>query len=1281
MKKVLLTILTLFLSATMNFAQDTTGRIIGSVSAPDGVIPGATIVVRDNQTGREQTVTASGEGSFTVPQLEFGTYTVTITATGYKIFVVNEVKIDAGREYPLNAQLELGQITEQVTITAGAEQINATNAELSNTISSQQLRELPLNGRSALGLIRLQAGANSTTSSINGQRSSSTTITRDGLNVQDNFIRTGAFVPDSPTVDDVSEITVTTQNAGVEQGGGSSMVQLITPRGGQDFHGALYIFNRNSEFAANSFFNNSRIPVATPKAFLNRNEFGGTISGPMPIPNFGEGGPVFLRNKAFFFFNYEGLRLAQQTAAVATTLLPQARNGDFTYTPVATASNPNPTPITVNVLTGAGFNLTGANQTSFNNAGGVLTVDPIIQSRLLNNLPTTANGIITGTNYLQDVNFNRSNGGRRNAYSSRFDFNVNDRNSFNFVYKYNFDDNQRADIAGSAFSTTPFVTQGGPTKFFVGAYRTTIGNNFSNEVRAGFQDSRPFFNESNIPTDYIIVGTPFTNPEGSFRAQGRSTFYRNIQDNAVYTIGNHSLRFGGQVEFYDVTSSNLVGTTPTLSISSTANPSTPGLLTALLPGINATDLARANALRYTLGGIIGGANQQANFISTSQGYGFGPSIDRYNFEIYSGYISDQWRVRPNLTLNLGLRYEFYTPLSTPNPKYLEPVIANADDIIGSLSNPNAVFNIVGQNSGNPGEYFKADKDNFAPSVSFAYSPNFDKGFFAGLLGGGTVLRGGFRVNYINDEYIKAASTLVASNPGLGSVLSVARNSAGLTTLRSTLTPRPGFESIPTFTTPTPRSLPILLSTSNAEGGNTRTAFGVDPNYQVQRNYEYNIGIQRNIGFNTVLEVRYVGGRSDTAARSNDFNQVDIQSNGFLADFQRAQNNCRLQGASINPTAPNPLFVCTSAAFNAAITGSQQLPVFNQLGGQGNLTNTANLGFIRNGTVASLAREYIRLRQQGTVAFQPTSNAYAVEILVNGGKYRYDALQAEIRRRFQNGVSYQVNYTFQKTLTDVLSDVGPDQNRQGTFLDNNNPGLNYGRADYDRTHTVNANFVLELPFGSGKRFLNQGGITNLIFGGFQFSSIISLSSGPPLGIIDPRATFNTRGFAGQSARTTLTTKEIKKLTGNFNTPNGIFFINPSVLFATATAPGRPTLTGIDLNQPLPAGYTLASVRATSTIDQAPFAGQVFFFNNAGETGNLPINFINGMPYLNWNASLSKNIRFTESARLQLRMDAFNVLNKQVPFFGADLDINSNFFGRVTSTYNGSRVLQFGARFDF
>jgi len=154
----------------------------------------------------------------------------------------------------------------------------------------------------------------------------------------------------------------------------------------------------------------------------------------------------------------------------------------------------------------------------------------------------------------------------------------------------------------------------------------------------------------------------------------------------------------------------------------------------------------------------------------------------------------------------------------------------------------------------------------------------------------------------------------------------------------------------------------------------------------------------------------------------------------------------------------------------------------------------------------------------------------------------------------------------------------------------------------------------------------------LFGGFQFSSIISLSSGPPLGEVDPRATFNTRGAGRQSAFSSLSTDEIKKLTGRFDTPNGIYFVNPSVLFATATAPGQPTLRGIDLNQPLPAGYTLSSVRAASPLNEAPFAGQVFFFNNAGEVGNLPINFINGLPFLNWNAGLSKNIRFSETTRL-------------------------------------------------
>ena len=171
-------------------------------------------------------------------------------------------------------------------MTAGAETINATNASLSNTISQKDVKELPINGRNPLALLNTMAGVNATSTSINGQRSTVTNYTRDGLNIQDNFIRLGGFVQDRPTVDDTGEFTAVLQNAGAEFSS-SQTVQLVTPRGGKQFHGAAYEFNRNSYFGANNFFSNTN---GTTKPFLNRNQFGGTISGPAPLPRFGEGG-------------------------------------------------------------------------------------------------------------------------------------------------------------------------------------------------------------------------------------------------------------------------------------------------------------------------------------------------------------------------------------------------------------------------------------------------------------------------------------------------------------------------------------------------------------------------------------------------------------------------------------------------------------------------------------------------------------------------------------------------------------------------------------------------------------------------------------------------------------------------------------------------------------------------------------------------------------------------------------------------------------------------------
>ncbi len=986
MKKILLLGLALFLVSSAIFAQSTTGKIVGSVSAPDGAVPGAIVTVTDSQTGKEKTATANDDGTFVVPQLEFGVYTVKVSANGFKTFTATDLKIDAGREYPLNVRLEVGQISEQVTITAGAEQINSSNGELNTVISPEQIRDLPLNGRNPLSLISLQAGANVTTNSINGQRSSSTTTTRDGLNVQDNFIRTNAFVSDAPTVDNTGEFTVTTQNAGAELGGGSSLIQLVTPRGGREFHGSLYTFNRNSKFTANSFFNNAN---GLAKPFLNRNEFGGSISGPAYLPNFGEGGPMFKKGKAFFFVNYEGFRLAQQaTITGLTTLLPQSRNGDFTYIDNGGVTR------TVNVLNGN--NLASALTV---NQGGVLAVDPIIKARILDRLPTTANGITTGINFTQTTSLLRSDPRIKNAFTVRFDYEMTDKHSLNLAYKRNNDDDARTDIA-AGFSPTAFVTQGGPINFFVGAYRFTPNSSFTNEFRAGFQYAEPFFRESNVPADYLIGGLGLVNsPEGTFRSQGRNTDYRNFQDNAIYSIGNHSLRFGGQAEFFKFQSIDFVGTTPTYTIATTANPNTPGLIASQFTGgIDTTQLARANSLRYLLGGIIGGANRTANLPDSSSGYGFGPSNIFLNYEVYSAYVTDQWRVKPNLTLNLGLRYEFYTPVNSPDALFLEPVVKN-NDLVGSILDPNGTLNVVGGNSGKKGDFSKADKNNFAPTVSVAYSPRFENGFLSALFGGDTVLRGAFSINYVNDEYVKAVSTLSAGNPGLGAV------NTGFTNLRSALSNVAGFNALPSFTTP-PAFVPppITFAANNLRANRGSQVFGVDPNLQLPRIYSWNVGLQRNIGFKTTFEVRYLGAMSNDLIRTKTFNQLDVKNNAFLDDFKKAQQNCRLQatapinivggvnigGLGINPNSVfDPLFSCTNANYNANIAGSQQLTTFNNLGGAGLLNNVATvIPLIQQSRVGSLAQVYITNGLTGTVPLVKNPNIFIDEILQNTGVFPF-----------------------------------------------------------------------------------------------------------------------------------------------------------------------------------------------------------------------------------------------------------------------------------------------------
>ncbi len=1246
MKNILLAAGLLFGLVLTSFAQSNAGRIIGTVSDASGVIAGATVLITDNQTKRDRTVVTTGDGTFTVPQLEFGTYTVKVTSTGRKGYIANDVKIDAGREYSINIMLEVGDVNAEVTVTAGADLLNSSNGELSNTVSTRQIEELPLNGRNPLSLITLQAGTaanGSQGTSINGQRPSAPNITLDGLNIQDNFIRANAssFTQIAPSTDDVSEFTVTTQNAGAEQGSGTAQIQLVTPRGQHDLHGALYEYNRNSAYGANDFFNNRS---GVPLGFRNFNQFGGKVSGPLPLPYFGEGGPYFTKNKGFFFFDYEGLRDISPQPTTRTVLTNSARQGLFTYTDNAGAKQ------TINLF---GIGTTGTNPP----AG----INSLIQSRFLAKIPvgnsTNAGDQLNTTGY----DFTQKTTNHTDQVKMRFDYDINDKNTLNLVIFRGKGNALIADFGdANGFSPTPASGSSTNDKFIVGAYRMTPSASFSNEIRLGYTTSFPSFPRTDPNPVSFFVLPMVTNPETTFLKQGRHTKTSTFQDNADYTVGNHSFRFGGEYNVIRALRLNDGGILPTYTLGTSTN--TPQIVTsqftnpALFPGgIGTTGRSQANALYSLVGGIVTTQAQTFNVTSATSGYvplvGFRQD---YAYESFASYIADQWRAKPNLTFNLGLRYELWFPVRERNGVIAEVAIPKGTDPIAALRDPNGSVQVVGGNAGNH-QLFNLDKNNFSPNISVAYSPNPNGGLLGALFPGNgkSVFRSGFRISYFNDEFLKAPSGEGDQNPGLR-----------LNTSRANLNERadaPGTIATPAVLIP--RTFADLKQNVSL----TQSLITVDPNIKVPENFEYNVSFQRNIDSNTAIEFRYVGAFSPNATRETNANQVEIVKNGFLADYFRAQNNCRVQGASINPTAVNPLLVCTNASYNPAIAGSQPLTVFPNLGsvsgvGAGGLANTTGttnatiLSLIQGGTPGQLAAQYIGLGADGTVPFRANSNLLLTGLLNNSGKYNYNGLQIELRRRFSQGLYFQANYTFQKTLT---NSPGVDQRRQEFELDATRPELEYGRAQYDQTHVFNFNGIYELPFGRGKRFLSNGGLVNAIFGGWQFNGIVRLASGSPFGIFDPRGTLN---YNTQSARnpanSSLSKADIKNLVGIFKTSKGIYFIDPKII---------DPVTG----------------RASNGYGQPTFAGQVFSNVDPGKVGNVERFFLNGPVYFNVDASLFKNFRITEKTRFQIRAEAFNLFNRTnfALTAGQQLqNINSATFGRLGVDFS-PRVIQFAGRFEF
>jgi hypothetical protein len=1268
------------------FGQGTAGRLSGTVTDAAGkALPGATVTAKDNLTGKEATVTANEEGNFSFAQLDFGTYTVTTTASGFKTYIANDVKIDVGRDYNLDPKLEVGSVSENVTVTAGADVVTSGTAQVSNTVSPQQILSLPLLTRNPLSLTGLQAGVSANSAqltTINGMRTTFTNITRDGINIQDTFIRANAtdFAPGRPSVDDTAEFTITTTNQEADQGYGGAQIRLVTPRGTKDFHGALFAYNRNSHFAANTFFNNRGGQI---KPFRNRNQYGGKLSGPLWVPGFGEGSPVLFKDKGFFFFAYEGIRDPVTAVANRTVFTPTALTGAFRYqrtnatdvTPFCPSQTIGSVCTIPNVLTFAQsrFPAASLNGSIPGQIAAYLATFPANGNVSgLNGDSVNLGGVITPLNTLA-YRFNRGSDQTRNQYSGRVDVDIDENNSLLWIYNYNKEVNLRPDVDTAGFDVTPDVVQFSANTQYTMAYRRVFSSNFVNDARGGvFTSVVPF---DRVTTPDSIFALPLVTAPLAFLDQGRNTKAYNLQDNADWIMGSHNLRFGGQMQFFKVNAFNDASILPqlnfgmgTLSTFTTTNATGIG-------GLSTSAVGTLNGLAAFLGGAYTSVQQFFNVANLQEGFKPGATaFTPFRYENHALYLADRWTVNNQLTLSLGVRYELFPALRLNNGVALEPVFTDNANITPDLLNPAGIYNPIGGNAGRRNAYYQTDYDNFAPNIGVAWAPSFDEGFMGFLFGQNkTIIRGGYSHIYGNDSIVTSINNAAVGNAGLART--------GLITSAGNF--RLGQGAVPVIAPPALSTFPRTYLQNNGPGlGNFfGTVFAIDPKLQTPMVKQYSVGFQREFFGNMALEIRYVGSRSNNLGRGVDLGQIDIINNGFLNDFRKAQANFKLTGDPFCAVAGCvPLTIFVNGPGSAGHLG-----VAPTTASTPNLTIPRNTftGALQNGIPADLAISFINSTTAGALnannqpclgssgvfvcnpnavpflKFLPNAGTGVIDLFKNDGKYVYDSLQIEVRRRFSDGLYFQANYTYAKNLTNA---IGTSQQLFEPYLDNAHQELDWQRADYDQTHTFNFNAIYQLPFGKGKMFLNNGGIIDKVFGGWEVSGLGQWTSGAPITFVDPRGTYNRVGRATrQTPLSTLDNNQIQALAGVFEANGNIYWINPSIINPSTGRASAP--------------YDL--------LAQSTFAGQVFFPNQPGGFGGIGRSLIDGPGYFNVNMALLKNIRFTETMRLQLRAEAFNVFNNVNFSISAAqqlASITSTTFGQINSTF-GSREMQFAARFEF
>ncbi len=1172
-----------------------TGSVLDQSGAavPDApielLLPGGSSAILRARTG--------SDGSFSIAAVKPGTYELSVELAGFTKLTATNVVVDPGKETTLPPlRLQIASATQSVDVVEGGVAVQSTSDEVATTLTQEQVTNLPVFDRQIASLFATQAGVEFNgvpggSTVINGTRSQATNVTLDGINVQDQFIRLSGLdiSANNLTIAQVAEFTISSANAPSNYGIGATQITMTTPSGTDQFHGSGYYYNRNSAVRANDWFANQN---GTPKPFLNLNQIGGTVGGPI------------IKDKLFFYLAYEAYRLRQEALQNNTVLTASARSGVMTLT--------DGTGRTANILTGT--------QNS---------VDPFI-SKLLGTIPLPNNNLLGDGLNTAGYQFNARDNATRDNAQGRIDYAMSPKNIFFGTYIWNRDLVDR--VGDDTFYThVPPSFNDESAKLLSAGWRWNPTSRLTNELRGGFNRSPVPFGVSTPRPDFYLVSGIFDIPgQAAFAPQGRTTNTYSLQDNASYVRGNHTITFGYQQQNIRVKSyDNNNGISPIYFLGfGASNPNGLGAIPGL-PDASANDVNTANNLLSTLAGIISGYQQVFNVTSRTSGYvPFAANTRNFEYDTYSGYVSDKWKVRRNVTLIAGLRYDYYSALNERDSLYLAPQITNNNYIATVLSN--ATLDFAGSSVGRP--YYNAGKKNFAPSFGFAWDVFGD---------GKTAVRGGYSLSYFNDDAIVTAANNLGTNQGLQTIVSdpdVIGQVSG---------------NLPQITTPTLKVPRTFLDNLN-DAGPANAEGIINPHLRTPYIQQWSLGVQHEVR-RFVIDVRYVGNHGAHEWRAMDFNQVQVAGTPYLSDFVKARNNLFLsQRAGLG----------TDASYNPNVKGSVPLPFFdNNIPGGGFLSDSTVAGLIAQGQAGQLATIYQEVFEpalSGVYSFFPSLYGLGMNALESGSYSSYHSGQVDVRRRLPNGQQLQINYTFSKALADTNGDLNND--RFEPYLDVNNGKLDKARAPFDLTHCLKANYVLPIPLGNGHR-LSGNRLVNHVIGGWTASGFFTYQSGSPFSVVSRYGTLN-RGGSRATFNTVdaLNGANLGSNVGFFMTGSGPYFVNPS-------------------------GVATSGLGVAPDGD-APFSGQIFANPQPGTYGSLQRRMFTGPNLFEWDAQVAKSIPVTERIRIDFQAAFFNITNHPNFTVGQDGDtsatnynVNGSNFGRIITTSTIPRIIQFGAYIRF